>query len=58
MSRAKLGLASILSDGMTLSDHGRKVETTTFGSLARYMQKYNLTNKAVTFTHTGQIENI
>ena len=58
MSRAKLGLASMFSDGVTLSDHGRKVETTTFGSLARYMQKYDLTNKAVTFTHTGQIENI
>ena len=58
MSRAKLGLASMFSDGVTLSDHGRKVETTTFGSLARYMQKHNLTNKAVTFTHTGQIENI
>lgn len=58
MSRAKLGLASMFSDGVTLSDHGRKVKTTTFGSLARYMQKYNLTNKAVTFTHTGQIENI
>lgn len=58
MSRAKLGLASMFSDGVTLSDHGRKVETTTFGSLARYMQKYDLTNKAVTFTHTGQIDNI
>ncbi|AGP79194.1 DUF2145 domain-containing protein [Alteromonas sp.] len=58
MSRAKLGLASMFSDGVTLSDHGRKVETTTFGSLARYMQKYDLMNKAVTFTHTGQIKNI
>jgi hypothetical protein len=48
----------MFSDGVTLSDHGRKVETTTFGSLARYMQKYDLMNKAVTFTHTGQIKNI
>lgn len=58
MSRAKLGLASMFNDAVTLSDHGRKVETTTFGSLARYMQKYDLSEKAVTFTRNGQITNI
>lgn len=55
MSRAKLTLASIFSDGVTLSDHGRKVETTTFGSLARYMQKYDLSKEAVIFESSGQI---
>ena len=54
MSRAKLGLASMFSDGVTLSDHGRKVETTTFGSLARYMQKYDLSEKAVIFASNGE----
>ncbi len=55
MSRAKLTLASMFSDGVTLSDHGRKVETTTFGSLARYMQKYDLSEKTVIFETSGQI---
>jgi hypothetical protein len=54
MSRAKLGLASMFSDGVTLSDHGRNVETTTFGSLARYMQKYDLSEKAVIFASNGE----
>jgi len=58
MSRAKLGLASMFNDGVTLSDHGRKVEITTFGSLAHYMQKYALSEKAVTFTRNSQITNI
>lgn len=58
MSRAKLGLASMFSDGVTLSDHGRTVETTTFGSLARYMQKYHLSENAVIIESTGQITQI
>ncbi len=58
MSRAKLGLASMFSEGITLSDHGRKVETTTFGSLARYMNKYDLSKKAVIFDSNSQVTNI
>lgn len=56
MSRAKLGLASMFSDGITTRDHGRKIETTTFGSLARYMDKYDLASHAVVFTQSGKME--
>ncbi|WP_338518797.1 DUF2145 domain-containing protein [Alteromonas gracilis] len=56
MSRAKLGLASMFSKGVTTRDHGRKIETTTFGSLARYMDKYELATQAVVFKQDGKTE--
>jgi len=58
MSRAKLGIASMFNDGITLSDHGRKVETTTFSSLARYMQQYGLSTLAVTFDNNQNVNAI
>ena len=58
MSRAKLGIASMFNDGITLSDHGRKVETTTFSSLARYMQQYGLSTSAVTFDNNQNVNAI
>lgn len=47
MSRFKLALGSAFSDGVTLKDHrGSKVQTATFTSLARYLEKYGLLQSA------------
>lgn len=58
MSRAKLRLASMFNDGVTLRDHSRRVETTTFSSMARHMKQYDLSTAAVVFTDSQNIERI
>lgn len=47
-SRFKLILGSALMKDVTTKDHKGKVRTATFTSIAKYMQKFELTNHAVT----------
>jgi len=42
VSRFKLSLGSIFADGVTTKDHKGKIKTTSFGSIARYLSKYQL----------------
>jgi hypothetical protein len=42
VSRFKLSLGSIFADGVTTKDHKGKVKTASFGSIGKYLQKYNL----------------
>lgn len=58
MSRFKLGLGSLFSDGVTLSDHQGKVYTATFSSIARFMNKYDLATKIVDITESEIIERV
>ena len=53
LSRFKLTLGGLFSDGITLNDHKGKVATATFGSLQRYMQQYGLTEQAVIMQPDG-----
>lgn len=46
----KRSLATIASAAMTTQDHGNKVATTTFGSLARFMKTHDLSKKTVRIT--------
>jgi len=58
MSRAKLRLASMFNDGVTLQDHSRRVETTTFSSMARYMKQYDLSSNAFIFIGSQNVQPI
>ena len=42
VSRFKLFLGGAFSNGITLADHDKKIETTSFNSIKRYLEKYNL----------------
>ncbi len=53
MSRFKLALGGMFSDGVTLNDHKGKVATATFGSLQRYMKQYGLAEQAVIIQSNG-----
>ncbi|WP_370298042.1 DUF2145 domain-containing protein [Aestuariibacter sp. GS-14] len=55
MSRFKLAIGGMFSDGVTLNDHKGKVATATFGSLQRYMSKYGLSEQAVIMQSDGSI---
>ncbi|MDX1513331.1 MAG: DUF2145 domain-containing protein [Gammaproteobacteria bacterium] len=46
----KLLLGSIFTPDITTSDHAGPVATATFGSIARYMQKYGIANEVFTVT--------
>ncbi|WP_421132480.1 DUF2145 domain-containing protein [Alteromonas sp. A079] len=58
MSRAKLRIASMFNDGVTLRDHSRRVETTTFSSMARYMKQYDLSSGAFIFSDSQNVQPI
>ncbi len=42
VSRFKLSLGSMFADGVTTKDHKGKVKTASFGSIAKYLEKYQL----------------
>jgi len=42
ISRLKLRLGAMLMDELSLTDHRGKVKTATYGSISRYLKKYNL----------------
>lgn len=49
----KRGLATLASAAMTTEDHGSRVGTTTFGSLARFMKRHDLERKIYRLTPRG-----
>lgn len=56
MSRAKLALGSFFTEGVTTKDHGRKIFTTTFTSIARYLSSYGLTQSVVEINAHGDVK--
>lgn len=50
----KLMMGSILMDDVTTKDHKGKITTTTFGSINRYLQKYDLAKHSVNFYADGK----
>lgn len=42
VSRFKLSLGNMFADGVTTKDHKGKIKTTSFGSIATYLSKYEL----------------
>ncbi len=57
-SRFKLLVGSALMQDVTLKDHDRKVKTTTFTSITRYLEKYDLLQSAVEFNQDFETTNI
>lgn len=55
MSRMKLALGSLVSDGVSLSDHNGKVRTATFTTIANYLHHYELATDVVDLTPDTQI---
>ncbi len=49
VSRFKLSLGSMLADGITTKDHKGKVRTASFGTIAKYLTKYQLATPAYVF---------
>lgn len=49
VSRFKLGLGSLFADGVTTKDHKGKVRTASFGSIGRYLEKYDLLKETKVF---------
>ena len=58
VSRAKLTLGSMFSEGITLKDHNRKVVTATFGSISDFMDTYDLSTTTVVFRGVDDIKTI
>lgn len=58
ISPLKLAVGSMVSDGLTTSDHRGKVRTATFTTIARYLNQYNLTQHAVVLYANGQTTSI
>ena len=57
-SRFKLMLGSALMEDVTMVDHKGKVSTATFTSIAKYLQQYDLAEKAVMLNQYLHITNI
>ncbi len=49
VSRFKLSLGSVFADGVTTKDHKGKVKTASFGSIAKYLEKYELASPKYIF---------
>lgn len=49
VSRFKLSLGSVFADGVTTKDHKGKVKTASFGSIAKYLQSYQLASVPFVF---------
>ncbi|REL25383.1 DUF2145 domain-containing protein [Thalassotalea euphylliae] len=45
VSGFKLALGGLFADGVTTRDHKGKVKTTSFGSIGRYLEKYDLSTE-------------
>lgn len=55
MSGLKLALGGLFMDGVHNSDHKGKPRTATFTSIAKYLQQFELMNKAVTLDANGEV---
>ena len=49
VSRFKLALGGLFADSVTTKDHKGKIKTTSFGSIGRYLTKYNLSTETHIF---------
>ena len=49
VSGFKLALGGLFTDGVTTRDHKGKVKTTSFGSIGRYLEKYELAGDTYIF---------
>lgn len=54
MSRFKLTLGGMFAKGVSVSDHGRTINTTTFTTIANYLQQYDLAGAAYILDDAGQ----
>lgn len=50
VSRFKLALGNMFAEGITTKDHPKRIETTTFTSIAKYLNQFHLANSAVILT--------
>ena len=50
VSRFKLALGGLFADSVTTKDHKGKIKTTSFGSIGKYLMKYNLATETHIFT--------
>ncbi|WP_299270233.1 DUF2145 domain-containing protein [uncultured Psychrosphaera sp.] len=55
MNGLKLALGGLFMDGVHNSDHKGKPRTATFTSIAKYLQQFELMNKAVTLNAEGEV---
>jgi hypothetical protein len=53
-SRFKLALGSIFMNAVSTSDHKGRIYTTTFGSIADYLERNNLVQELVMFSQDGR----
>lgn len=58
ISPLKLALGSMVSDGVTTSDHKGPVRTATFTTIGRYLEQYQLAEHAVVLYANGQTHSI
>lgn len=58
ISRAKLAMGDLFLAGISTDDHGSKVYTTTFSSIARYLSFYDLASDAITMSYNQQAQKI
>lgn len=54
VSRFKLALGGMFADGVSISDHGRTISTTTFTTLGAYLRKYDLADAVYILDEAGQ----
>lgn len=54
MSRFKLTLGEMFADGISVSDHGRTVSTTTFTTIGNYLNRFGLADAVYILDATGQ----
>lgn len=58
ISPLKLAVGSLVTDGVTTSDHKGRVQTATFTTIGRYLTQYNLTQHAVVLFADGHTQAI
>ena len=49
VSRFKLALGNWFAKGVSTNDHGRKIQTTSFASIGRYLKEFGLMEEAVVY---------
>ncbi|WP_414829849.1 DUF2145 domain-containing protein [Alteromonas sp. H39] len=54
MSRFKLALGGMFADGVSVSDHGRTISTTTFTTIGAYLSQYGLAEAVYMLDDSGQ----
>ncbi|MEC8328592.1 MAG: DUF2145 domain-containing protein [Pseudomonadota bacterium] len=51
VNRAKLAMGNLFIDGVSTDDHGTKIYTTTFTSIAKYLSSYDLASNVITLSY-------